>query len=113
MEFTDYEKVHKENFKRFVTDKDIAALEDEITSTEISTYEHEMNNSFMDLSFGKTLDNIRFSGYNFIGIGKAPYPHHDWHWALVIEDNKTFEKFWFHLPNYLVEDWREEKGKYS
>ena len=58
MEFIDYEKVHKENFKRFVTDKDIEALEDEITSTEISTYEHEMNNSFMDLSFGKTLDNI-------------------------------------------------------
>ena len=32
---------------------------------------------------------------------------------VAIEDNKTFEKFWCHLPDYLAEDWREEKGKYS
>ena len=113
MEFIDYEKLYEQNFKQFVKSHHLAALEENLTSTEISVYKHEMNNSFIDCSFGKTIDNIEFSGYNFIGIGKAPYPHHDWHWAVAIEDNKTFEKFWCHLPDYLAEDWREEKGKYS
>ena len=93
MEFIDYEKEYRKNFQRFVTPEILTILEEDLTSTEIANYEHEMNNSFIDCSFGKTIDNIQFSGYNFIGIGKAPYPHHDWHWAVVIEDNKTFEKF--------------------
>ena len=113
MEFIDYEKLYKQNFKQFVKPHHLVALEEDLTSTEISVYEHEMNNSFIDCSFGKTIDNIEFSGYNFIGIGKAPYPHHDWYWAIVIEDKKTFDKFWCHLPDYLAQDWREEKGKYA
>lgn len=113
MEFINYEKLHRKYFCRYVTKQEIAALEQEITSTEIASYEHEMNNSFVDLSFGKTIDNLRKQNYNFIGIGKAPYPHHDWHWAIVFEDNTTFEKYWCHIDDYLVDDWREEKGKYA
>ena len=108
----DYEKEYEHNFKAYVKEIHLLALDNYLTSTEINTYEHEMDNSFIDCSFGATINNIERSGYNFIGIGEAPYPHHDWHYAIVLENKKTFEKYWCHIPAYLIEDWNEEKGKY-
>ena len=113
MEFINLDNFGKLSYNKNVTETEDQKLYNEFSSTEISTYEHEMNNGFIDCFFGETLRQMRLYNYNFLGVGKAPWPHHDWNMAVVFEDKTTFEKYWCHVAQYLIDEWREEKGKYS
>lgn len=69
MNFINYDKVRETSFKKYVTKEIVDILQKDLTSIEIDSYQHEMNNSFIDLSFGETIRQLQEQNYNFLGVG--------------------------------------------
>ena len=105
--------------KQLCKDLDMYAHKDEIerldmifSSAQIETYEHTMDNFTLDSSFGETLHKMRTYGYNFLGIGKAPWVHNGRDMAVVFEDVDTFNKYWYHTNEYIISWWQEQVALY-
>lgn len=71
--------------------------------------EHEMDNSFL-FSFNKKgpekhfLDTLTNRNVSLIGIGNVPNFRRKRNYiGVLLEDNETFEKFWFHVdPSFFI-----------
>lgn len=112
MEFTNFEREFLEDLKRYPFQEEIKQLETVFSSAEIETYEHTMDNSSIDTSFGKVLMKLWQQGYTFLGTGRAPWLHNGRDVAVVFEDFRTFDKFWYHVSTWIVEDWKDEVDLY-
>ena len=64
------------------------------------------------IRFGKVLTKLRQQGYTFLGTGRAPWLHNGRDVAVVFEDFRTFDKFWYHVSTWIVEDWKDEVDLY-
>lgn len=113
MEFTNFEKEFLEDLKRYPFQEEIERLEIVFSSAEIETYEHTMDNSSIDTSFGKVLTKLWQQGYTFLGIGRAPWLHNGRDVAVVFEDFRTFDKFWYHVSTHIIEWWKDEVDLYT
>lgn len=111
MEFINHEREHKRLFNLYVSSLDKDALKKAYTSSSIYFYEHEMDNSFIHSSYGKTINNMRSRGYQILGIGNAPYVHQGQNLAVVFEDMETFTRYWCHLSQSTYEWWLEQAEK--
>lgn len=105
--------------KQWIKDLDTYARKDEIerldmifSSAQIETYEHTMDNSTLDSSFGETLHKMRAHGYNFLGVGKAPWVHNGRDMAIIFEDESDFQKYWYHTNSHIIEWWQEQVALY-
>lgn len=108
MEFNDLEKQWVRDLDKYASAEEIERLDMIFSSAQIDSYEHTMDNSALDTSFAIFLHKMRTNGCNFLGIGKAPWPHHERNMAVVFEDADTFEKYWWHTNDYIIDWWREQ-----
>lgn len=95
-------------YRHYIHEVDEVALATSFDDTRIATYYHETDNSFVALSFGRTVHNLRQRGYQIVGTGKAPYPHLGQDMAVVFEDMDTFEKCWCHISERIFRMWLDE-----
>lgn len=107
MEFTDYEKAFLWDIEHFARDE-IFLMNNTFSAAQVETYEHTMDNMSMDTSFGEMIHKLRQYGYNFLGVGIAPWVHSGRDMAVIFEDNITFQKYWYHIDSYLIEWWKEQ-----
>ena len=112
MELNNVEKEYIRDIEKYAHADEIERLDMIHSSAQISGYEHTMDNSSLDTSFGKMLHKLRTNGYAFMGIGKAPWLHHERDMAIIFEDVDTFEKYWYHTNSYIVEWWQEQVALY-
>lgn len=112
MEFNNYEKQFLKDLDTYASKNEIERLDMIYSSTQIESYEHIMDNSSIDSSFGKFLHKLRSQGYTFLGIGKAPWPHYDRDIAIVFEDVDNFQKYWYHTNLYIIEWWQSQVALY-
>ena len=112
MELTNIHKKFLKEMELYATQEEIEALDMIFSSAQIETYEHTMDNSSLEISFGKTLHNLRKNGYMLLGIGKAPWVHQDRDMAVVFEDSITFQRYWYHTTQLITSWWQEQIAIY-
>lgn len=112
MEFTDIDKKYFKDLDTYATKEEIERLDAIYSSAQIETYEHTMDNSSLDTSFGETLHKLRAYGFAFMGIGKAPWVHNGRDMAVIFEDADTFQKYWYHTNSYIIEWWQDQVALY-
>lgn len=112
MELNSLEKQWIKDINTYVSKEELERLDAIYSSAQIETYEHTMDNFSLDSSFGETIHKLRTYGYAFMGIGRAPWVHHDRDMALIFEDVDTFQKYWYHINSYIVEWWQEQVALY-
>lgn len=112
MELTNLDRQHNKDIETYAHEEEIQALDMIFSSAQIETYEHTMDNSSLDTSFGMMLHNLRKNGYVFIGIGKAPWVHNGRDMAIVFEDPYDFKKYWYHTNSFITEWWQEQVAIY-
>lgn len=109
MEFENLVEKYKKEFKQYATIDDKLAIKNEITLTELSSIEHNPDNSWLDSSLGKTVHSMRQCGYNLVGYcTQAPWYAYGRDCAIVFEDSSTFEKYWCHANSRILNWWKEQ-----
>ena len=112
MELNDLEKQWCKDLDMYAHKDEIERLDMIFSSAQIETYEHTMDNFTLDSSFGETLHKMRTYGYNFLGVGKAPWVHNGRDMAVVFENEYDFQKYWYHTNSYIIEWWQEQVALY-
>ena len=112
MELNDLEKQWCKDLDTYTRKDEIERLDMIFSPAQIETYEHIMDNSTLDSSFGKTLHKMRTCGYNFLGVGNAPWVHNGRGMAVVFENEHDFQKYWYHINSYLIRWWQEQVALY-
>ena len=109
MKFENLIKKYEEDYQRYATDEDKFAITNELTQAEVSNMEHTSDNRWLDTSLGRTVEQMRQYGYNFVGYClNAPWQLHGRTCAIVIEDSSTFEKYWCHTSISIINWWKEQ-----
>lgn len=107
MEIINYDKENVMALSR-CSREEIETIYNIFPSYKVETFIHTMDNYTMDSYFGIILDKMKKLGYTFLGVGNAPYTHSGRSMAVVFEDNKTFETYWYHVDAHIVEWWQEQ-----
>lgn len=94
-----------ESYHEYITGLDEMALAVSFSPERIASYQHEMDNSFINWSYGLTVHNLRRLGYQILGTGASPWVHLGQEMAVVFEDCETFEKFWCHISMPIFRAW--------
>ena len=111
MEFVNYEQKYKKAFDMYVHNLDRQALSVVYNSAAVDTYQHDMDNSFVNTSYGETVHNLRTRGCQILGTAKAPWPHRGDDIAIIYEDVDTYERHWCHINERILKWWLEQAVK--
>lgn len=112
VKLTNLNRQFNQEIEKYAHEEEIQALDMIFSLAQIETYEHTMDNSSLDSSFGLMLHKLRKNGYAFLGIGKAPWVHQGRDMAIVFEDSYDFKKYWYHVSSSAVEWWQEQVAIY-
>lgn len=96
-------------YRHYINDLDRIALATSYSTSRTTAYQHESDNSFISLAYGRTVHNMRQRGYQILGTGKAPYPHLNQEMAIIFEDMDTYEKYWCHVSERIFRMWLDEE----
>ena len=108
MEFVNYERQYQHAFELYVHSLDRLALSVVYSSATIETYQHDMDNAFVSTSYGETVHNLRSRGCQILGTGRAPWLHRGDDVAIIYEDAETYEKYWCHINEKILNWWLEQ-----
>lgn len=110
--FYNVDDMYAKDLKAYASKEEMAMLDAIHSSAQIETYEHTMDNFSLDCSFGIFLHKLRSEGYAFVGIGTAPWAHNGRTIAVIFEDSDTFQKYWYHTNDYIIEWWQDQVSEY-
>ena len=109
MEFENPIEKYRKEFQQYATFEDKLAITNKLTRTEIVDMEHTSDNRWLNTSLGKTVHQLRQYGYNFVGYcEEAPWFSSGRTCAIVIEDSSSFEKYWCHTSEQVLNWWKEQ-----
>lgn len=111
MEFVNYEQQYKKAFDLYVHDIDKRALSVVYNSATVDVYQHDMDNGFVSTSYGETIHKLRTRGCQILGTAKAPWAHRGDDIAIIYEDVDTYERYWCHINERILNWWLEQAAK--
>lgn len=107
MEFINPDKQYEKETKEYCSKQDIAALSNDYSTAEVSDFQHTIDNSFLESSYGKTCDTMRQRGYQILGLcSNAPWYHGNCYSAVVFEDTRNYDIFWCHINDTITNWWK-------
>lgn len=109
MEFINVEKKYRLEALENCSQRDFEALNNCFSSAELNSYVHQADNSFVDCSYGKTIKYMREKMFSIVGVCYTPPTYKATSdAAIVVENNKTFERFWLHVSANIISWWKEQ-----
>lgn len=99
---------YKKETQRYTTEAEIMALHTVFDTSVLVSYFHEMDNGFIDTSFGKTVHNLRSRDCQLLGIAQAPWTHQGNNLAIIYENIETYERCWVHINQRILDWWLEQ-----
>lgn len=103
---------YQKDFQKYATEDDCKALHTSFYSVEVNDCcQHEMDNSFISTSYGQTVHNLRSRDCQILGTSVAPWPRRGDDLAIIYENVETFEKFWCHINQTILNWWLEQEGQ--
>jgi hypothetical protein len=111
--FSNYENEYANDMKKYSSKEEIQALDTLVSSARLTKENYEVDNTFLDVSFGLTLHNLRCQDCYLIGVSRAPWPHSNQDCAIVYENVDTYEIKWCHISYKILDWWREQINLYQ
>lgn len=99
---------YKKETQKYATESEITALHVVFDSSVLVSYYHEMDNSFIDTSFGKTVHNLRSRDCQLLGIAEAPWAHRGDNLAVIYENIEDYKRYWVHINQRILDWWLEQ-----
>lgn len=108
MKFTNYESQYAHDMNMYVNSMDKIALRSVFSTELLDGYTHDNDNGFVDTSYGKTIHQLRLRGCQILGTARAPWAHRGDDLAVIYEDADTYEKYWCHINERILNWWIEQ-----